>query len=78
MNFSIRSAAQPPVPFLITRDLAELLRRHGFCFDIKKIECSLINAEDFEDFDRYIFPLNVGYVPDSSGLDHGLLCILDG
>jgi hypothetical protein len=37
VDISVGSMAQPPVPFLITRDLAESLRRHRFCFDIKKI-----------------------------------------
>ncbi len=37
MDISIGSMAQPPVPLLIARDLAKLLRRHRFCFDIKKI-----------------------------------------
>ena len=63
MNFSIRSMAQPPVPFLVTRNLAKLLCQNGFCFDIKRIECSLINAKDVD----LLFPLNIGYIPDSSG-----------
>ena len=64
VDISVGSMAQPPVPFLITRDLAKFLRRHRFCFDIKRFECSLINAKDF---DLSIFPSNIGYIPESSG-----------
>jgi hypothetical protein len=37
VDISIGSVTQPPVPFRITLDLAKLLLRHRFCFDIKKI-----------------------------------------
>jgi hypothetical protein len=64
VDISIGGMAQPPVPFLITRELAEFLRRHRFCFDIKKLSA---HSQMQKKFDFPFFPSNIWYIPDSSG-----------